>query len=278
LETNSRPIGLLDSGIGGVPYLNSLRTALPDEEYVYVADRANFPYGRRDAATVSKLVHTAIGRMIEQFAPKMVIVACNTASVIALASLRSEFDVPFVGVVPAIKPAAEVGRDGPIGVLATNGTVEDAYVKALIANFATGRDVILIPAGDLVTLVEEHLFLAPPHEIRSALDEPMGRLRESGATSVVLGCTHFIHLREEISRMAGRAIRVIDSVDGVVRQAIRVCGSVGYAGPSDRSSGGPPGSTHFVVTGCATPPANYERLSAVHGLEIACDDWSGTDR
>ena len=278
LETNSRPIGFLDSGIGGVPYLNSLRIALPDEDYVYVADRANFPYGKRDAASVSRLVHAVIRRMVDRYVPKMVIVACNTASVMTLASLRREFDVPFVGVVPAIKPAAEIGKAGPIGVLATDRTVEDAYVKALIADFAAGREVILVPAGDLVELIEDRLFLASPDEVRAALDEPMRRLRESGATSVVLGCTHFIHLRDEISRMAGPGCRVIDSVEGVVRQAIRVCAGVGYAGSPGRSSGGAPGFARIVVTGCERPPSNYERLSVLHGLEIGCDDWSGTDR
>ena len=130
----------------------------------------------------------------------------------------------------------------------------------------------LIPAGDLVTLIEERLTLASSAEIAAALEMPIRRLRESGVGSVVLGCTHFIHLRDRIAQLSGPACRVVDSVEGVVRQAVRVCESTGFAGEGCTSR------VRVVVTGCAAPPANYTNLARIHDLEIDCDDGSGSHR
>ncbi len=148
-------IAFLDSGIGGIPYFVRARELLPDFRYVYLADTAHFPYGKQEVNEVRKIVHGAVGALIERFEPEVIVVACNTASVVALDSLRERFDVAFVGVVPAIRPAAKLVGDGTIGVLATERTVNDPYVSRLIKEYAPSANVVLVPAGGLVELVEQ---------------------------------------------------------------------------------------------------------------------------
>jgi glutamate racemase len=218
----ARPICFLDSGIGGLPYLAQARHVLPGYRFAYFADTAHFPYGEQGAGELQDIVVAAVRAIISAWNPCMVVVACNTASVVALDLLRSEFDLPFVGVVPAVKPAALVTSNGTIGLLATERTVSDPYVSQLIRDYAPAHTVHMIAASGLVEAIEAGEFIGEAQVDENYLRGPLEQLSSYGVDSVVLGCTHFVHVRQQIERLLGPGIAVVDSVDGVARQVARV--------------------------------------------------------
>jgi len=248
-----RPICFLDSGIGGLPYLEQARRVLPDCRFAYFADTAHFPYGEQSVEELQQIAVAAVRSIISAWNPCMVVVACNTASVVALDLLRSEFDLPFVGVVPALKPAALMSSNGTIGLLATERTVSDPYVSQLIRDYAPRHSVHMIAASGLVEAIEAGEFIADARVEEHYLRQPIEQLISHGVDSVVLGCTHFVHVRQQIERMLGPEIAVVDSVEGVARQVLRLaetgdCGGVGSA---------------EAELGCSGPiPASYEMLAS----------------
>lgn len=260
-------IAFLDSGIGGVPYLLATRALLPDASYSYLADNAHFPYGDRDVDDLRRVATNAAQLLIDECDPHLIVVACNTASVVALDELRARFPIPFVGVVPAIKPAAALVPGGRIGVLATRRTVDDPYLTRLIRRFAPDNEVVLEAAGGLVELIEERFGSFSEDDLRAALDTPVGRLREAGVESVVLGCTHFIHVRETIQALLGPAVRVVDSVEGVARQTLRVAAEATPSRPArgDRS----PGGTRLMRTNPHRAASAYEAVASAFGMPLA---------
>ncbi len=163
-------IGFLDSGIGGLPYLAHLRRRRGGGRFVYVADRENFPYGEKGREEIIAATLSLAGRLIARENPRLVVVACNTMSVVALDALRARFSLPFVGVVPAVKPAAELSRRRRVGVLATRQTVEGEYLRKLIERHANGCSVVSLSSGGLVEFVEK------------------GTVRSSRRTSAGNGC------------------------------------------------------------------------------------------
>ncbi len=266
---SDRPIAFLDSGIGGVPYLSAAMAASPDDRFVYYADNRNFPYGERSVDEVRELVVEAVERLVELADPRTIVVACNTASVVALDVLRNRFDVPFVGVVPAIKPAATLVGAGRIGVLATARTVEDEYVARLIRTFAPENEVELVAAGGLVELIEQRLGSFSRDELDRALAAPAARLLEREVDAVVLGCTHFIHVRADVERLLGDGAHVVDSVDGVVRQTFRVAGAGGAAGASPPRAGAAPHDVRLLLSDASAVPASYRYLARTHGMKLS---------
>lgn len=224
-----KTIAFFDSGVGGIPYLQWLRERLHEENFVYLADRENFPYGEKDDHTLRELILRSVGRFIEKSSPDLMVIACNTASVVALAELRKSFDIPFVGVVPAIKPAAALSRQKSIGVLATRRTVEDPYTEGLIRRFAADSRVSLYPGVEIVELVENRLFTATEAERKSVLQPAVSFFLERGVDTLVVACTHFIFVQEELAEMMGDGTRVIDSREGVGRQVLRLMGKAGPA-------------------------------------------------
>ncbi|MFW6212573.1 MAG: glutamate racemase, partial [Spirochaetota bacterium] len=227
-------IAFLDSGIGGIPYFARTRELLPDFRYVYLADTAHFPYGEQGADEVRQIVHGAVASLVDRFDPAVIAIACNTASVVALDSLRERFHVPFVGVVPAIRPAAKLVANGTIGVLATERTVEDPYVSRLIRDFAPDSRVVLVAAGGLVELVEREWPPSLANYGASALAEPFAKLQAEGAEAVVLGCTHFVHLKDELAELLGPGVTLVDSVEGVCNQIRRIAGQPDRSTPESR--------------------------------------------
>ena len=219
---SSSPIAFYDSGIGGLPYLTWVRERLPGERYVYIGDSEHFPYGEKSNHELREIAESVVGRIIDRFAPKLVVVACNTASVVALSHLRSRFSVPFVGVVPAVKPAAARSRGGKIGLLATTRTVSDAYSERLIQEYASGCSVVRVSGQELVAFVENELLGADPACVNAALEAAVKPLREEGVDSVILGCTHFTFLDQAIRERLGDGVEVIDSREGVGLQVIRL--------------------------------------------------------
>jgi len=212
---SSRPVAVLDSGIGGLPYLAWLQEHLPSESLVYAADSAGFPYGEKTPGEVRDTVLALARAFVRRDDPKLLLVACNTASVLALEALRAELTIPVVGVVPAVKTAAARGT-GTLAVLATPRTVEDGYWERLVAEHAPGRRVKGLAAPDLVRLVEEG------GDREAVLSQWARRLRDEGADAVVLGCTHYLHLADDLRRHLGPSVAVVDSRDGVGRRVGQV--------------------------------------------------------
>ena len=209
------PIGVFDSGAGGLTILSALRQELPQENYSYIGDTAHCPYGVRSDAEIAELTTNAC-RFLTQQGVKLIVIACNTASQAALNIVRSTFDVPFVGVVPAVKPAARATRHGRIGVAATNQAVKAAYLHHLIEDFAAGVQVYAVGCPELVTLVEQGELDGPG--VEKTLQHVLHPLLTKNVDVLVLGCTHFPAMRSAIEHVVGKHVLVIDSGAAVARR------------------------------------------------------------
>lgn len=217
-----QPVVVFDSGVGGLPYLRRLREMLPLELFSYVADTAYFPYGEKSAAELTAILHTQMELIIERLDPKLVVVACNTASVVALSELREAFGIPFVGVVPAVKPAAEGTVNGNIGLLATRKTAEDPYTDRLEEQFASHCRVYRFAGVDIVDLVEHRFFTASRKEVEHILQPGVEFFLSREIDHLILACTHFIFLEEELKKALGSKVKIVDSREGVARQTARI--------------------------------------------------------
>lgn len=218
-ERDPRPIGVFDSGVGGLTILQDLLRELPAERYVFYGDSGNHPYGVRAEEEIQRLSLNAAKFLIERGA-KIIVVACNTASVSALKELRAAYDVPFVGVVPAVKPAAERTTSGIIGVAATEAAAQGPYLKKLIEDFASDKRVLTTGCPGLVSLVEAGTLDGP--EAEAAIRDYVGPMLAEGIDELVLGCTHFPAMRAAFERVAGSGVEIIDSGEAVARQTRRV--------------------------------------------------------
>jgi glutamate racemase len=265
-----RPIAIFDSGIGGLPYLQPARASLPEESFVYLADRANFPYGTKTREEVRVIVLGLVSRLVDAYDPKAIVIACNTASQAALdAARKAHPGLTIVGTVPAVKPAAERTRSGTIGVMATEGATRDPYLDALIARYAKGVTVFREGAQSLVTFVERRAAVAGPEEKREAVRPFVRSLVERGADEIVLACTHFLHLRDEIAEVAGTGVEVVDSRAGVTKRLRQVLGERNLLrSPSEpdpsRSAGG---GGVFLLSGEPPFEAEYGLLAEAFCLE-----------
>lgn len=216
----NQPVGVFDSGLGGLSVLREIWQQLPDESTIYLADQANFPYGTRPADEV-RAFSSAHARFLRAQGCKAIVVACNTASAAALDHLRAEItDVPIVGMEPALKPAAHGTHSGVVGVLATGATLGAARFEHLLERFAASVQVISIECPELVVLVEAGQADSAPavETLRAALDGPLAR----GMDTLVLGCTHFPWLVPAIRTVAGPDLTIIDPAPAVARQVRKV--------------------------------------------------------
>jgi glutamate racemase len=213
------PLLFFDSGVGGLSVLEPTRALLPNAPIVYAADSAGFPYGKRSEAELATRVPALLGRLVERFRPRLAVIACNTASTIALDHARAALDIPVVGTVPAIKPAAELSKSRVIGVLGTEATVRQPYVDDLAARFAADCTVIRHGSPDLVELAEIKLAgrQVSLEAIRAAIAPMVEQLRGDEIDVMVLACTHFPLLAEEIAE-AFPAITQVDGGPGIARR------------------------------------------------------------
>lgn len=214
------PILLFDSGVGGLSVLAEVRVALPVAPIVYVADNGGFPYGTKSEAEIAARVPALLGRLAERYRPRLIVIACNTASTIALASVRAALDLPIVGTVPAIKPAAEQSETRVIGVLGTDATVRQPYVDDLSAKFASDCLVLRHGSAALVELAEASLR-GQATEDRAYADALAGLLDQEGGTrmdTVVLACTHFPLVADRLAAVAPRPLRFVDGAKGIARR------------------------------------------------------------
>ncbi|MCJ2177991.1 glutamate racemase [Novosphingobium album (ex Hu et al. 2023)] len=218
------PILLFDSGVGGLTVLEEVRNQLPDAAVIYAADTAGLPYGSKTEAQIAARVAGLLGRMTERFHPRLVCIACNTASTIALGMVREVLEVPIVGTVPAIKPAAAMTRSGVIGLLGTEATIRQAYVDRLEHEFAADKVLLRHGAPSLVDAAEAKLRGEPFD--RAAITGAAEALRAmpggNRIDTVVLACTHFPLLEEELSQAFGPGVRFVHGAQGIARQIARL--------------------------------------------------------
>ncbi|MCL5962709.1 MAG: glutamate racemase [Chloroflexi bacterium] len=238
---DNRPIGVFDSGVGGLTILREIEHLLPHENLLYFADTANIPYGIKEPAEIARLSLAVSEFLISQRA-KLIVVACNTASVASLSYLRERLPVPFVGIVPAIKPAAAASSRKRIGVMATDTTLASAILDSLVEKFASDTIVIRQECPGLVEMVERGQVDGP--ETESQLRRYIDPLLANQIDTLVLGCTHYPFLRDAIQAIVGEDIAVIDPAPAVARQVARVLESNGLTAARRRR-----GRTRFFTSG-----------------------------
>jgi len=214
---------VFDSGLGGLTVLREIVGARPDAHYVYVADDAFFPYGHHSEDQIIARVVPLIGELIATHAPDLVVIACNTASTLVMSHLRREYRVPFVGTVPAIKPACASSRTKRVSVLGTKGTVQREYTKALIRDFAQGCEVTLVGSADLAALAEASLSGngVSDHEIFAELAPCFvghGEGDLARTDTVVLACTHYPLLMDRLVTLAPWPVDWIDPAPAIARR------------------------------------------------------------
>lgn len=223
-------VGFFDSGLGGLCILDAFKALCPHESTIYIADSKNCPYGNKPAAEIVKLAESNTRRLLRRGC-KMVVVACNTATAAAIDMLRAEWpDVPFIGIEPAVKPAALRSKAGVVGVLATAGTFGGRLYNETKAKFAKDVTVIATVADEFVELVErKEISGAAAERVVRARIEP---LLKAGCDKIVLGCTHFPHLKPLIEKICDGRAEVIDPSDAVARQARRVLSARSLLAPA----------------------------------------------
>ena len=218
--TNSAPIGIFDSGVGGISVLRALREQCPEEAILYLGDQGHIPYGPRSMEQIRNFSE-AITRFLLGHGAKLIVVACNTASAAALTYLRQTFpDVPFVGMEPAVKPAAEHTQTGRVGVLATPATFQGALYASVVERFANGVELFQHTCPGLVQQIEQGSLHSA--ETRRILEEALLPMLEQNIDTVVLGCTHYPFVIPLIQEIVGEDVRVIDPAPAVAKQAGRL--------------------------------------------------------
>lgn len=214
------PILLFDSGVGGLTVLAELRKILPEAPVIYAADTAGLPYGTKSEAEIAARVAGLLGVLTERYKPRLATIACNTASTIALGMVRDVLNIPIVGTVPAIKTAAALTQSGVIGLLGTEATVRQGYVDRLEAEFASDKRLLRHAAPGLVAAAEAKLRGKAVDEV--AIDAAVAALRAMPGGEdidvVVLACTHFPLLDDELSRRMGPQVRFVDGAEGIARR------------------------------------------------------------
>ncbi len=220
---------VFDSGLGGLTVLREIVRARPDARYVYAADDAFFPYGQHSEEAIIGRVVPLIGELIDAHAPDLVVIACNTASTLVLAHLRAAYRVPFVGTVPAIKPACAASRTRRVSVLGTSGTVKREYTRALIRDFAQGCDVKLVGSAHLASLAEAALGGTPVADAAIAAEIApcfvTGDGPDNRTDTIVLACTHYPLLLDRLVRLAPWPVDWIDPAPAIARRVVSLLGA-----------------------------------------------------
>jgi len=248
---------VFDSGVGGLSVAAAIRDRHPGAEMIYVADDAGFPYGAWEEAALTARVVDVISGLVGRHAPDAVVIACHTASTLVLPPLRERFALPFVGTVPAIKPAAEGTRSGIVGVLATPGTIRRDYTRGLIESFARDVHVRLVGSANLASLAEQRMRgeavddAAIRAEIMPAFIEQDGRRTDT----IVLACTHYPFLRDAFERLAPWPVAWIDPAPAIARRVGTMIG-----GRADQAAAG---GRALLTSGRAWPAALLSRLAAL---------------
>lgn len=256
---------IFDSGLGGLTVLREARVLMPQKKFVYVADDAGFPYGEWQEEALSDRIVSLFGELIPKYRPEQAVIACNTASTLAIDRLRSRYpEQVFVGTVPAIKPAAERTRSGLVSVLATPGTVKRQYTRELIRQFAAKCNVRLVGSRNLASLAEDYLHggfvdeQAVRHEIEPCFVERHGKRTDI----VVLACTHYPFLVNRMRKMAPWPVDWIDTSEAIARRSFSLL--------ADKHTPDTDAFDLAEFTG-GTPDPSVRRLIGGFGLRLACE-------
>ncbi len=261
-------LGVFDSGVGGLSVLRAIRARLPAQPVIYFADQQHVPYGPRPLEEVRRFAQAITEFLLEQGA-KAIVVACNTASAAALRSLRETFPhVPFVGMEPAVKPAAETTRTGVVGVLATPATFQGELYASVVERFASGVTLLQDTCPGLVQQIEQGELDGP--STRAILEKSLRPMLAQRIDTVVLGCTHYPFVIPLIEQIVGPEVRVIDPAPAVARQVERVLAANGW-----RAEGPGNGRVEYFTSG--RPEAFASALSALLGEEASVRraEWVG---
>lgn len=252
---------IFDSGIGGLTILREVRVALPGRRIVYVGDDAGFPYGEWDEQRLIPRVVDIFERCVESYLPELAIVACNTASTLIMPALRERFDIPIVGTVPPIKPAAARTASGLVSVLATPGTVKRRMIKELVAEHAGEAEIKLVGSTGLARLAEELMQSRSIDEEKLSCElAPCFVERDGRRTDiVVLGCTHYPFLVHEMRSLAPWPVDWIEPAEAIARRALSLIGPTPPADPRETLS-------DVALMTAGSPPPGLARLLAGFGL------------
>lgn len=237
------PLLFFDTGVGGLSVLSETKKLLPNAPIVYAADYAGMPYGMKSEAELASRIPVLLGRLVERYKPALVTIACNTASTIALDHVRSVLHIPVVGTVPAIKSASELTKTGVIGLLGTQATIRQPYVDKLASDFAADKIILRYAAPELVYAAEAKLRGEKP-DINILRESMSGLTDQAGGDqidTVILACTHFPLVRNELAEVAGRPIEFIDGAAGIAQRIAYLTEKMPW--PSDIREG------IFVTTG-----------------------------
>jgi glutamate racemase len=259
-----RPVLFLDSGIGGIPYCRYFHRRNPDQSIVYLADRLHFPYGKWKQKELAAVLIRLVEQVVHIINPTIIVIACNTASIAALAPLREHFPaLHFVGTVPAVKPAALESKTGKIGVLGTELTIRQPYIRDLAAQHGE-NEIIGIAAPELVEFVEEYLDFAIPEEKTEIARYYLNQFRAAGADTVVLGCTHFLFLEEEFRQAAAPDIAIFESVKGISQRIESLLAETSHREESASAS-----QNFLLLTGSAEPEPSWAEWAGRLGFGLA---------
>ena len=263
-----QPIGIFDSGVGGLSVLRHLQAQLPAEQFIYLADQGHVPYGSRSAQEIIQFSQ-GITQFFLQLKAKAIVIACNTASAAALSLLREQFDLPFVGMEPAVKPAAQRTQSGKVGILATGGTFASERYARLTDKHAKGVTVWEDPCVGLVPEIEAGRLDSPA--VHQILQQALSPMLSAGVDTVVLGCTHYPFVLPVVQGIVGTAVSIIDPAPAVARQTGVVLRKNGLLAETDQ-----PGGVRFVTTGPAAPYARQiERLLGLVAVGVETAVWHG---
>ena len=236
------PIGVFDSGVGGLSILLELQKLLPKESFIFLGDQAYFPYGAKSQKELINRSLAIARHMVQKHQIKMLVVACNTATCSAVSALREKFTLPIIGTIPAVKPASKETKTGKIAVISTPYTSRSRALKDLIQEECSGVSVSNISCKGLERVVEEGSGDGP--EARTLITKYMEGLKSSGVDSLVLGCTHYPFLNKQIEQVLGSGVKLFDSGKAIARQAKRVLRERKMANTAKRASG-----TLYFTTG-----------------------------
>jgi glutamate racemase len=210
------PLGIFDSGFGGLSVAKSIHNLLPNEELSYVADSAFTPYGDMEESDIVKRAILISDFLINKKKSKVIVVACNTATAYAVNTLRDRFNVPIIGMEPAVKPALKVTLNNKVGVLATSGTSKSAKFSALLERYSGDVKFFVQPCPGLVNAIEKGSF--DDAELFELLEKYLANFKKNGVDTIVLGCTHFVYIKHLVKKIMGANIRIVDTGEAVARQ------------------------------------------------------------
>jgi glutamate racemase len=247
-----QPIGIFDSGVGGLGIFNAIAQRLPHQDIIYIADNNNLPFGEKTTEQLQNITSKIVDFLVAQHDVKLVVAACNTASTSSLAYLREHFSVPIVGVVPVVKPACEQTKTKKVAILATPFTARSAYQQELIAKYAGDIQVLSIACPDLVGLVEAGELDSPlmVQKLKEYIDPAI----QAGADVIGLACTHYPFVRKQIEQIVPSHVAIMDSNEAIARHVERL-----IAGMPDQPVSGAGKHTFYVTK----EPAKFQQVAQI---------------